>query len=329
MICPKCGNQVGEKDSFCSKCGTKLNLEVEQNDVKEEKEVSKETVSSIVEKGRRVYQKYLENWKDFSLQMDKKEKMKWLIVHIITILVVGFLLMVLCSGCCLRHEWIEATCTYPRTCIKCEKTEGDVLEHTWMGATCTEPETCEVCGVTQGYALGHDWMEATCTEPATCYICWETYGDVAEHDLNSKGKCYNCGEQIGFQLNMSNYSSYIKVIFTDEGKKSDGNYYYRVKVEPLQPVKFYNVSIVMNVEKETYLESYQYSKINGVSGLASLRGLYTFEIPEEYSMTINLDTEGYANESWYANIKPKEGITLTGISHKNGGIQSITGYIVE
>ena len=38
MICLKCGNQVGEKDSFCSKCGTKLNLEVEQNDVKEEKE---------------------------------------------------------------------------------------------------------------------------------------------------------------------------------------------------------------------------------------------------------------------------------------------------
>ncbi len=381
MICPKCGNQVGEDASFCSKCGSKLNVEVEQKEINEEKEVTKEKANSVVEKGKILYKNYLETWQEFSLWMNRKQQIKWIVSHVIVMLVVGFLLMVLCSGCCLRHEWIEATCTYPRTCIKCEKTEGDVLEHTWKEATCTKPETCAVCGATQGsslghtwkeatctepetcevcgatqggalghdwmeatctepetcavcwetqgYALGHEWMEATCTEPETCYVCWETYGDVADHDLDSKGKCYNCGEQVGFQLNMSNYSSYIKIIFTDEGKQSDGEYNFRVKVEPLQPVKFYNVSIVMNVEKETNLESYKYSKINGVSGLASLRGLYKFELSDEYSMTINLDTEGYANKSWSSGIELKDGITLTGISYKNRGIQSISGYIVE
>lgn len=381
MICPKCGNRVGEDDVFCSECGTKLSLEVEQKEVKEEKEVSKKKVNNLVGKGKSVFKNYLETWQEFSLWMNTKQQIKWIVSHVVVMLVVGFLLMVLCSGCCLRHEWIEATCTYPRTCIKCEKTEGDVLEHTWKEATCTKPETCAVCGATQGSslghtwkeatctepetcevceatqgdalghdwmeatctepetcavcwetqgdALGHYWMEATCTEPETCYVCWETYGDVAEHELDSKGKCYNCGEQVGFQLNMSNYSSYIKIIFTNEGKKSDGKYYYRVNVEPLQPVKFYNVSITMNIKREVYLESTRYSRINGELGLLNRDGSYSFTLLEEEAIPFNLNTEGYGNLSRYATVPPKDGITFEGMSHKNGGIKNISGYIVE
>ena len=35
---------------------------------------------------------------------------------------------ILC-GCCLSHEWQEATCTEPKTCVKCGKIEGEALGH--------------------------------------------------------------------------------------------------------------------------------------------------------------------------------------------------------
>ena len=32
--------------------------------------------------------------------------------------------------------------------------------HDWVEATCTEPKTCSVCGATEGDPLGHNWAEA-------------------------------------------------------------------------------------------------------------------------------------------------------------------------
>lgn len=58
-----------------------------------------------------------------------------------------------------EHQWVEATCTTPRTCSKCEMIEGDPLGHqmgTWQTskeATCAEAglevAQCTVCGESQ------------------------------------------------------------------------------------------------------------------------------------------------------------------------------------
>lgn len=55
----------------------------------------------------------------------------------------------LCS-CACRHEWQEATCTEPKTCIKCGETEGEALGHNWKEATVDQPQTCSRCGLTEG-----------------------------------------------------------------------------------------------------------------------------------------------------------------------------------
>lgn len=34
-----------------------------------------------------------------------------------------------CSGCCLSHDWAEASCTSPETCTKCGETQGEALGH--------------------------------------------------------------------------------------------------------------------------------------------------------------------------------------------------------
>ena len=75
-----------------------------------------------------------------------------------------------------RHIWKKATCEIPKTCTKCEATEGSALGHSWKEATCETPKTCTACGRTEGEALGHSWKEATCETPKTCTVCGKTEG---------------------------------------------------------------------------------------------------------------------------------------------------------
>ena len=48
----------------------------------------------------------------------------------ITILLALVMLLSL-SACGHKHVWTEATCTEPKTCAECGKTEGDPLGHAW------------------------------------------------------------------------------------------------------------------------------------------------------------------------------------------------------
>ena len=80
------------------------------------------------------------------------------------------------AGCCMKHEWAEATCTEPKKCVKCGETEGVANGHKWKAATCTTPKTCETCGKTEGEALGHKWVDRTLEKPKTCSVCGATEG---------------------------------------------------------------------------------------------------------------------------------------------------------
>lgn len=93
------------------------------------------------------------------------------------------ILAMLLGGCSLfcSHEWKDATCTAPKICTKCSKTEGKVLEHTWEEATCKAPSTCSGCGATQGEPLAHTWVEANCTAAKTCSVCATTEGEALGH----------------------------------------------------------------------------------------------------------------------------------------------------
>lgn len=109
------------------------------------------------------------------------------------------------TGCHISHEWQEATCTEPRTCLTGGETEGEPLGHTWVGATCAEPKHCSVCGETEGEPLEHTWVEATCTEPRHCSVCGETEGEALGHtwieaNYQQPATCEVCGETEGEPL---------------------------------------------------------------------------------------------------------------------------------
>lgn len=90
-------------------------------------------------------------------------------------------ILLLLSGCCLSHEWVEADCITPKICTKCGETEGEALGHQWKDATCTDAKACAVCAVTEGEPLGHsfekeeirnpDYVAATATFVQTCSGC--------------------------------------------------------------------------------------------------------------------------------------------------------------
>lgn len=108
------------------------------------------------------------------------------------------LLSLLMSGCCLSHEWADETCTAPKTCTKCGKTDGEMLPHTWEDATCTSPKTCAECGTTEGDVLEHTWLDATCKAAQTCSVCGATEGVPLAHNwldatCQSPKTCADCG----------------------------------------------------------------------------------------------------------------------------------------
>lgn len=88
------------------------------------------------------------------------------------------------SGCCVIHKWEDATCDAPKTCSRCEKTEGEPLSHLWIDADCVNPKTCGFCGAVEGEALGHvcgEW-EVLSDEAmgTTCTVC----GEAVEQDID-------------------------------------------------------------------------------------------------------------------------------------------------
>lgn len=61
------------------------------------------------------------------------------------------------TGCHIRHEWQEATCTEPRTCLTGGETEGEPLGHTLTEANYQQAAVCTVCGETVGEPLQADY----------------------------------------------------------------------------------------------------------------------------------------------------------------------------
>ena len=116
-----------------------------------------------------------------AIRKKPKKKIGFICLGIVGAFVVFFILGGITS---CNHEWIEATCTEPKTCTICGDTEGEALGHEWVEATCAEPKHCTRCGETEGEALGHDWEPATNEKPKTCKRCGETEGEK----LNNKSE---------------------------------------------------------------------------------------------------------------------------------------------
>ena len=119
----------------------------------------------------------------------------------------------------IAHDFVDATCTVPKTCTACGWTEGDVSGHDYslveiQHATCTEEgKRIYRCHCGDSYSetiakLAHDFAEATCTAAKTCKSCGATEGKASGHShkltsttnatCTAEGKkvytCSKCGD---------------------------------------------------------------------------------------------------------------------------------------
>lgn len=105
------------------------------------------------------------------------------------------------------HIWQAATCTAPKTCRICRRTQGEPLPHTWVGE-CLTPGTCAVCGAVQEEAPGHRWRRADCLSTGTCTVCGAEEEEAPGHDwapadCESPEHCTRCDAVSGNPLGHS------------------------------------------------------------------------------------------------------------------------------
>ena len=60
-----------------------------------------------------------------------------------------------------EHVFAPSDCENPQRC-PCGATRGNAVGHSWINATCTSPKTCLACERTEGEPLPHDFVEGVC-----------------------------------------------------------------------------------------------------------------------------------------------------------------------
>ena len=116
------------------------------------------------------------------------------------------------------HEFKDATCITPKTCTKCQKTEGDVIAHT------VESGKCPTCGASL-FDVMKLWDEepgkSGSSTPTYDYYGKTDYHDMYENDVTeTDGFVFWGGKSIDFgqkKNNVSEYSAAGQLIITKDG----------------------------------------------------------------------------------------------------------------
>ena len=94
-----------------------------------------------------------------------------------------------------------------------EKKGDDGCAHNWIDATCTAPKTCSKCGAVEGAALGHNYVEdiidATCTAAGSatyeCSVCFDSYDETIPMKPHTyvDGICSGCGAELPLEATIT------------------------------------------------------------------------------------------------------------------------------
>lgn len=77
-----------------------------------------------------------------------------------------------------KHKFSAATCTLPKTCEKCDETEGEALGHKWNNPDCKTFKTCTVCKKMEPEKGAHKYKNGYCT---VCEGKDPDYGTLTAH----------------------------------------------------------------------------------------------------------------------------------------------------
>lgn len=79
-------------------------------------------------------------------------------------------------------------CGHDQTCIVCGKVLTEATGHDWVDASCTAPKTCAACGTTEGDVLDHVYDDDF---DADCNVCGDLRDASIPGDVNGDGRVNN------------------------------------------------------------------------------------------------------------------------------------------
>ena len=171
-----------------------------------------------------------------------------------------------------QHQWTAATCTSPKTCALCQKTEGDPLGHTGGTATCSQKAVCTVCNNEYGDLAAHAFTEnvvksealksaANCTSAAVYYkscSCGavstnaaDTFidGRIGKHQYGQSTVCSICGFDAG---DLYYYNLAESFFTTDCGSIKIKDFVYEIETNDTEPSGVQKATSVDFVELELF-----------------------------------------------------------------------------
>ena len=164
------------------------------------------------------------------------------------------------------HNWQDATCTEPKTCILCGETTGEAIGHNWQDGACTTPKTCTICGET-GEAPGHSYVTeilaptftASGQQQKVCSVCGDTVTEAVDMlvgEVSGWNVTLQDDLQVNFHLNISasiESTARVRIVVGEEGytfrvsgleKTEDGLYVASVNIAAAQMTDFIFVTVI-------------------------------------------------------------------------------------
>ena len=170
------------------------------------------------------------------------------------------------------------------------------LGHDWVAATCTTPKTCSRCDATEGNALGHDFADVWSSDASkhwhACSRC-DVKGDEAEHTPDREAatetdpiKCSVCDYVITPALGLQEYTIdlpfSLAVKLTGDKKPAKETFKFEIYDLGVEDAKFEIVKDSITVENLEFDEN----------GVAFIEGSLKIKVTGEEQLS-NL-TEGFS-----------------------------------
>lgn len=193
----------------------------------------------------------------------------------------------------------------------CGKSAGEEetgCEHEWVDATCTEPKTCSLCSETEGSALGHTEGPTFCERCNANLTTWDI-GEYTDEFKQPTGEYYAYtkvdGTFTNSATNGSPLTAYVQVsnsgfdflLYEYKSSLVDGTYstgnVYSISVLDQNGVKHqFTGAMAHNATKLHLYSSYQEKMLELFSSPGTLKFYLTFEKYGKSTYSFDVDVTG-------------------------------------
>lgn len=188
----------------------------------------------------------------------------------------------------LGHDWVDATCTTPKACSRCDATEGTALGHDFADAWSSDADghwhACSRCDAKDGEAAHTpDREAATETDPVKCAVC-----------------DYEIAPALGMQDYILEMPVFVSVKLTGDEKPGKETFKLEIYDCGVEDAEFEILNDVLTAEDLEFVDGGAY--FYGVLKIKVTGQDQLFNLTEGFKVRMVKGTAKgwtYASEQWY------------------------------